>query len=283
MQPVAVREPNVDHCNVGNRVAKNLSGFGKGRRFGDRVNPPAAQKIVHTIGAGSDAVELWFLILNGVVIIPAALLLILRWLGRASDEGAGLILSPERIVRRMNPADAKRWRRNYLDELDSAALYRSLADSEKDEALGSVYRRLAAAEERHAEFWAKRLAAANEEVPRHRTGWRTHLLGWLARHFGNALVVPTIDAMERADAGSYDTQPEAAGTPLPGEERSHARLLRAIRGEQTSGMQGPALARLEGPPPRRQRQFAARCRPRRQRRSRLQFQPCDGCRRGSAK
>lgn len=43
--------------------------------------------IVHTIGAGSDAVELWFLILNGVVVVPAALLLILRWLGRASDEG----------------------------------------------------------------------------------------------------------------------------------------------------------------------------------------------------
>jgi sulfoxide reductase heme-binding subunit YedZ len=43
--------------------------------------------IVHTIGAGSDAVEPWFLILNGVVIVPAALLLILRWLGRTSDEG----------------------------------------------------------------------------------------------------------------------------------------------------------------------------------------------------
>jgi methionine sulfoxide reductase heme-binding subunit len=43
--------------------------------------------IVHTIGAGSDAVELWFLILNGVVVAPAALLLALRWIGRASDEG----------------------------------------------------------------------------------------------------------------------------------------------------------------------------------------------------
>lgn len=39
--------------------------------------------IVHTIGAGSDAVEPWFLILNGAVIVPAALLLILRWIGRA--------------------------------------------------------------------------------------------------------------------------------------------------------------------------------------------------------
>ena len=44
--------------------------------------------IVHTIGAGSDAAEPWFLILNGVVIVPALLLLALRWIGRASGEMA---------------------------------------------------------------------------------------------------------------------------------------------------------------------------------------------------
>lgn len=41
--------------------------------------------IVHTIGAGSDATEPWFLILNAVPIVPAALLLALRWLGRAAS------------------------------------------------------------------------------------------------------------------------------------------------------------------------------------------------------
>jgi sulfoxide reductase heme-binding subunit YedZ len=44
--------------------------------------------IVHTIGAGSDAVEPWFLILNGAAIAPAALLLALRWTGRASGAAA---------------------------------------------------------------------------------------------------------------------------------------------------------------------------------------------------
>jgi methionine sulfoxide reductase heme-binding subunit len=42
--------------------------------------------IVHTIGAGSDATELWFLALGGAVALPAALLLTLRWLGRAGPE-----------------------------------------------------------------------------------------------------------------------------------------------------------------------------------------------------
>ena len=42
--------------------------------------------IAHTIGAGSDSAEPWFLILNGTVIAPAVLLLVLRWIGRASGE-----------------------------------------------------------------------------------------------------------------------------------------------------------------------------------------------------
>ncbi len=49
--------------------------------------------IVHTIGAGSDAAEWWFLALCAAIAIPAALLLALRWLGRGFDreqgEGAG--------------------------------------------------------------------------------------------------------------------------------------------------------------------------------------------------
>jgi len=44
--------------------------------------------IVHTIGAGSDAAQLWFLVASGALVVPAALLLILRWLGRAADSSA---------------------------------------------------------------------------------------------------------------------------------------------------------------------------------------------------
>jgi methionine sulfoxide reductase heme-binding subunit len=37
--------------------------------------------VVHTIGAGSDAAQVWFLVVSGIPIVPAALLLALRWLG----------------------------------------------------------------------------------------------------------------------------------------------------------------------------------------------------------
>lgn len=38
--------------------------------------------IVHTIGAGSDAAQLWFLLASGIVVVPAALLLGLRYIDR---------------------------------------------------------------------------------------------------------------------------------------------------------------------------------------------------------
>lgn len=38
--------------------------------------------VIHTIGAGSDAAEIWFLAISGLLVVPAALLLALRWLQR---------------------------------------------------------------------------------------------------------------------------------------------------------------------------------------------------------
>ena len=45
--------------------------------------------VVHTIKAGSDAAQSWFLILGGLVVVPATVLLALRWLTRL-DESRGL-------------------------------------------------------------------------------------------------------------------------------------------------------------------------------------------------
>jgi sulfoxide reductase heme-binding subunit YedZ len=41
--------------------------------------------IAHTVGAGSDTGQLWFLAVSGALVLPAALLLALRWLGRAAE------------------------------------------------------------------------------------------------------------------------------------------------------------------------------------------------------
>jgi hypothetical protein len=108
-----------------------------------------------------------------------------------------------------------RYRASLEDEQNSAYLYRILADVEPDERLSEVYGRLAETEEEHLRFWEQKIRDAGERVPERRVGWRTRVLGWLARRFGPQFVLPTIA-----------TQSETSGTGMPSEERSQASLLR---------------------------------------------------------
>ncbi|NMH99273.1 VIT1/CCC1 transporter family protein [Pseudonocardia acidicola] len=138
--------------------------------------------------------------------------------------------------------DVRRFRRNYRDEVDGAALYQAMADGEESPELARVYRRLGDVERRHAEFWAQRIRAAGSPAPPPRPSVRTRLLSGLARRFGAGLLVPTVARTERLGRNMYDDQPEAAATSMPSDERSHAFLLGEIRG----GVPGSSLARLEG-------------------------------------
>lgn len=141
--------------------------------------------------------------------------------------------------------DPNRYKENRQDELDSAALYHALAEAEEQPELSQVYRRLAEVEEQHAGFWEEKLREAGAEVTPHKTGWRSRTLAALARRFGPQFVLPTINALEQADSQGYAGQEESRGTPLPAEERSHARLLRTITAPGF-GVEGGALAQLEG-------------------------------------
>jgi VIT1/CCC1 family predicted Fe2+/Mn2+ transporter len=144
---------------------------------------------------------------------------------------------------------AVRYRANLQDEVDSAALYRALAEFEPNPQLAEVYRRLAGVEENHVTFWAKRLASLGAPVPSARPGWRTRALIWLARRWGPSVVLPVAGSLEARDRAHYDDQPETRATQMPAQERSHARVLRFMQRRatgRTGGVEGGALARLEG-------------------------------------
>lgn len=137
--------------------------------------------------------------------------------------------------------DIRRWRENLQGEVDGVAVYRAMAEGSDDDRLAELYRRMAAAEERHGQLWRERLEAAGQQVNLRPT-WRARVLVALARRLGPGLVVSTMAGQERAGRGMYDKQPEAAGTSLPADERSHARLLQQV----TAGVEGGTLARFEG-------------------------------------
>ena len=155
-----------------------------------------------------------------------------------------IISSP--VGRKIDRQKIARHLENWQDEIESAYLYRALAKAEKQPALAEFYNRLALTEQSHAQVWEEKLIAARYPIPKRRIGWRTRALAQCARWFGPQFVLPTINAMEQVDSHSYDAQTDAHDTPLAAEERSHARLLKAIASPTQAGMDGNTLAQIEG-------------------------------------
>jgi VIT1/CCC1 family predicted Fe2+/Mn2+ transporter len=134
-----------------------------------------------------------------------------------------------------------RWRHNLRGEIDGALIYRAMAANTGDDHLADLYVRLAETEERHAALWRGHLEAAGV-TPSVGPSVRARVLARLARAGGAGLIAPIVASEERRARSMYDDQPEATGTSLPADERSHARLLATISG----GSSGAALARFEG-------------------------------------
>jgi VIT1/CCC1 family predicted Fe2+/Mn2+ transporter len=142
-----------------------------------------------------------------------------------------------------NPEDVARYRANLQAEIDGGFLYRAMAAGARSPQLATLYRRLAETEEGHAQLWRGRLADAAVPIPTRPT-LRTRLLAALARRFGPGIVAGTVAGLEARDQGRYDDQPEAAGTSLAADERSHARLLTTLTGR--GGAEGGLIASFEG-------------------------------------
>ena len=144
----------------------------------------------------------------------------------------------------VSPPDTKQMLASLQDERDGVTLYSALAELEKSPQLAEVYRRLAAVEGRHAERWQAQLAAAGVALPPYKPSWRTSTLIWLARRFGVGFVLPSVTTREQADAGKYQGIAGAAG--MSGDEISHARMLNQVTGSLPGGLEGSAIAQMEG-------------------------------------
>ncbi len=144
----------------------------------------------------------------------------------------------------MNAEDRKRYLDNWNDERNSALIYTTLASVEKDPKLAGIYARMVEVELRHAARWEKLLQEGGASVPAFRPTVRTRALVWLAKRFGPAMVLSSVMGMEQGGSQTYSEQPEAAD--FVADEQSHARILNNLSGSTRGGMQGAALAQLEG-------------------------------------
>jgi VIT1/CCC1 family predicted Fe2+/Mn2+ transporter len=142
-------------------------------------------------------------------------------------------------------ADIARYRENLRTERDAVALYEQIAGAEANPDLAAVYRKMADTERRHAATWERKLQDAGAPVPNYEPGWRTRTLGWMARRFGPAFVLPTMVEVENSAGSGYSGQPDAEAAGMQLEEQSHARVFRTLA-KTTHGLEGGAVARFEG-------------------------------------
>ena len=136
----------------------------------------------------------------------------------------------------MEVHDAKRRKRletMYADELAGGALFRGLADY-ADADRRDVFLQLAAAEERHAEHWARLLRKDGIEPKKHRLPFRVRALCFLARRFGTEAVLPLMLRTEAAEADRYRDDDEATAA-MAQQEAAAGRTIAAMQGMPTGG------------------------------------------------
>jgi len=144
-----------------------------------------------------------------------------------------------------NDKDIKRYFGNRQKEVDGAALYLALAESEKQPQMVELYKRLAASEVKHAVAWEKKLEALKVVIPARAPSQRAKILIWLAKRFGPQFILPTIAGNEKADSNAYDGQPDEEARKFSKDEKSHARML-SVAANSTGGISGGSVAQLEG-------------------------------------
>ena len=145
-----------------------------------------------------------------------------------------------------DPARIARYLENWQFEVDSAAQYRFLAQTEKDQGLAQVFQKLAEGEEAHIDFWEKQLAQVNSHPGPRRPSWRSRVLILFAQRINRRMALSTIATAERTSRNSYAKQPETASTQMASQERWHARIIEEMIENTKSGVEGGLLARLEG-------------------------------------
>ena len=133
---------------------------------------------------------------------------------------------------------------SYIGERDSALLYQTLSEVEKDPRLADVYKRISGTEMGHAENWKTRAEEKGIQLPEYKPTGRTRMLIWLAHRFGPNMILPSIQAGEQTGTAAYANMPGAE--KMIGTEQAHAKLIDIVAGTVKGGVEGGVLAQIEG-------------------------------------
>ena len=128
--------------------------------------------------------------------------------------------------KKISRSDEKRYEGYLKAELEAAAVYSALADTEADPQRARIFNELVEAELRHASRWAGKLGRGTAGLAPSALGVKGRLIKMAAGLFGTNRVLPILLRGENKDIDMYAADPEAAD--LVGEEQDHARILHGM-------------------------------------------------------
>src|SRR5690349_19597774 len=136
----------------------------------------------------------------------------------------------------MDPKNLATVRKMWQREVEAAAIYRHLAERERDHKRKDILNRLADQEDRHASRWSERIAAATGRAPDRRDVERG--LSWFQRISDPNVVLHRLEQEENKAEAEYDEMLERLTDPADRriaqeaalEERDHAIILRTLAG-----------------------------------------------------
>src|SRR6266480_932690 len=144
-------------------------------------------------------------------------------------------MAPEQKDRQQTIEIAKR---NWQAEVETAQTYRDLAERERDEKRKGVLLRMAEAEERHAQRWAKKLKDLGAEPPVFKDTIARRLNRWWNKIAGADIAIRRMEATEERQEAQFHDQTQRALVNEQDvheflrqsalEEKAHARVLSAM-------------------------------------------------------
>lgn len=128
--------------------------------------------------------------------------------------------------------------RNWRAEVETAQVYRELAGREADEKRRNILLRMAEAEERHADRWARKLADMGASLPELPHSLGVRLKRWINRALGTDIAIRRMEAAEEKHEREFNAQRQRALAQEEDvqeflrrsavEEKAHARALQAM-------------------------------------------------------
>src|SRR5881396_1161810 len=135
-------------------------------------------------------------------------------------------------------------KRNWRAEVETAEVYRDLAERERDEKRKGVLLRMAEAEERHAQRWEQKLKDLGGEPPVLKDSIGRRLNRWWNKIAGAEIAIRRMEAAEERHEAEFHDQAERA---LAGEQDVHEFLRQSALEEKAHARALSAMAPPAGP------------------------------------